>query len=219
MYKSEKKAALALVAVLATPLAAQAADFSLSVYGGYQTAPHSSVSGNDGVDTFDFTTGWEGKSFDMPPYYGVRGTYWVSETFGWIADFTHSKVYADEDDMADNGFTTLEFTDGLNNLTVGPIWRWPGAWDKFTPYASVSAGIIIPHVEVTTDNTDTLEYQIAGPTIALVLGASYELNDRWDLFTEYKGSYSQLDVDLDGGGNLESDIITNALNFGVTYKF
>ncbi|WP_226553976.1 MULTISPECIES: outer membrane protein [Celeribacter] len=219
MHISGSKASLALVALLATPLAANAGDFSLSLYGGYQTAPHSSVKGNDGVDDFDFTTGWDGKSFDTPPYYGVRGTWWVRDNFGWIADFSHSKVYADKGDMADNGFSTLEFTDGLNNLTVGPIWRWPGLWNNFTPYASVSAGIIIPHVEVATANTDTLEYQIAGPTVALVLGASYELNERWDLFTEYKGTYSQLDVDLDGGGNLESDIITNALNFGVTYKF
>ncbi|SFJ34560.1 outer membrane protein [Celeribacter neptunius] len=213
------KATCAGIALLASTAMASAGDFSLSVYGGYQTAPHSGVDGTDGVDTFDFTTGWKGKSFAMPPYYGIRGTYWVRENFGWIADFNHTKVYADEDDKAANGFSTLEFTDGLNNLTVGPIWRWPGAWNKLTPYASISAGVVIPHVEVVTANTDTIEYQVAGPSIALVLGASYELNDRWDLFTEYKGTYSQLDVDLDGGGNLETDIITNALNFGVSYKF
>ncbi len=211
--------ALAGAACVALASAAQAGEFSLSIYGGYQTAPHSSVKGNDGVDTFDFTTGWEGKSFEMPPYYGIRGTYWVRDNFGWIADFNHTKVYADEDDKAANGFSTLEFTDGLNNLTVGPIWRWPGLWNNFTPYASASVGVVIPHVEVVTANTDTIEYQLAGPSVALVLGASYELNDRWDLFTEYKGTYSQVDADLDGGGNLKTDIITNALNFGVSYNF
>ncbi|NIY80489.1 MAG: outer membrane beta-barrel protein [Rhodobacteraceae bacterium] len=215
------KATLALVAALAMPVAAQAGEFSLSVYGGYQTAPHSDVSGTDGGTDFDFNAGWDGESTAMPPYYGIRGTWWVRDNFGWIADFNHTKVYANDETLADSGFSTLEFTDGLNNFTVGPIWRWPGLWNNFTPYASVSAGVVVPHVEVETpySSNSTFEYQLAGPSIALVLGASYELNDRWDLFTEYKGTYSQLDVDLDGGGNLESDIITNALNFGVTYKF
>ncbi|EKE69064.1 outer membrane protein [Celeribacter baekdonensis] len=209
----------ATVATLAPLSAAQAENFTISVYSGYQTAPHSGVSGNDGVEDFDFTTGWDGKSFEMPPYYGIRGTWWVRDNFGWIADFNHTKVYADEDDMAANKFSTLEFTDGLNNLTVGPIWRWPGAWNKLTPYASVSAGIVIPHVEVVTANTNTIEYQIAGPTVAVVLGASYAINDTWDVFGEYKGTYSQVKADLNGGGTLETDIITNALNFGVAYNF
>ncbi|MEO1705708.1 MAG: lipid A oxidase, partial [Pseudomonadota bacterium] len=30
---------------------------------------------------------------------------------------------------------------------------------------------------------------------------------------------SQNEADLTGGGTLESDIITNALNFGVSYSF
>ena len=36
---------------------------------------------------------------------------------------------------------------------------------------------------------------------------------------EYKGTYSKNDVDLDGGGNLETNIVTNALNLGVSFNF
>jgi lipid A oxidase len=36
---------------------------------------------------------------------------------------------------------------------------------------------------------------------------------------EYKGTYSFIDVDIDNGGKLKTDIMTNAVNFGVAYKF
>jgi lipid A oxidase len=49
-----------------------AAEMGVSVYGGFQTAPHSDIEVSDGPD---FRAGWEGKSFQMPPYYGVRGTW------------------------------------------------------------------------------------------------------------------------------------------------
>ena len=68
----------------------------VSVYGGFQTAPHSDIEVSDGPD---FRAGWEGKSFEMPPYYGVRGTWWMTNlgkpNLGLSVDFTHAKVYAD----------------------------------------------------------------------------------------------------------------------------
>lgn len=212
---------LSAVLMIAQPLAAD--EFSISVYTGYQTAPHSVVRGDDpaGAGPFEFTAGWEGRPFELPPHYGIRGTWWLNERFGLTADFNHTKVYADDETLAGSGFEVLEFSDGLNNLTFGAMWRWPEAWNKITPYAGVSAGLVIPHVEVRsqTGAPTTFEYQVAGPSVAVVAGASYALNERWDLFGEYKGTYSKLKADLDGGGTLESDIITNALNFGLAFNF
>ncbi|GAA3862980.1 outer membrane beta-barrel protein [Celeribacter arenosi] len=212
----------ALAVFCAGSLAAQ--DYSISVYSGYQSAPHSNVTGSDpaGAGDFDFTAGWDSKPFAMPPYYGVRGTWWLSERFGLTADFNHTKVYADQETFDKSGFEVLEFTDGLNNLTFGGVWRWPAAWgDKLTPYAGLSAGLIIPHVEVQTTPTapKTFEYQVAGPSVAWIAGASFEMNERWDVFGEYKGTYSQLNADLEGGGSLRTDIVTNAINLGVAFKF
>lgn len=142
----------------------------------------------------------------MPPYYGLRGIWWRNERFGFTAEFTHSKLYADNAilgaDVTSNGFETLAFSDGLNNLTVGVMWRWPEAWGEFTPYTGVSAGVVIPHVEAQTAESaeKNFEYQMGGPSVSVVAGASYELSERWDVFGEYKGTYSQLDVDLKGGG-------------------
>lgn len=221
-------AGLAVVAFVAAFAAAPASgEVALSFYGGTQSAPHSGVSGTDptGVGVFDFNAGWDGKSFSAPPYYGVRAVWWRSERFGFTVDFTHSKVLADTSTLGpggtSGGFETLEFTDGLNNLTFGVMRRWPQAYRKFTPYVGASLGVVIPHVEVKSSPTATAtsEYQFGGPSVALVFGVSYPISDRFELFGEYKGTYSQLNVDLKGGGNLSTDIITNALNIGITYKF
>ena len=50
------------------------AEVELSFYGGLQSAQPSDVT------TFGETNNvvWEGKSFDAPPYYGIRATIWSS---------------------------------------------------------------------------------------------------------------------------------------------
>jgi lipid A oxidase len=40
------------------------ADMAVSVYGGFQTTPHSDVDVSDGPD---IRAGWDGKSFQTPP--------------------------------------------------------------------------------------------------------------------------------------------------------
>ncbi|WP_420569484.1 phosphatase PAP2 family protein [Thalassovita sp.] len=215
------------VLIVLSALPASADGWSVSVYTGPQSAPHSKVSGNDpaGVGTFDFTAGWRGKPLAMPPHYGVRATFWRSPTLGITADFNHTKVYADSDTLGpggtSGGFQVLEFSDGLNNLTFGVVRRWPGHWNQLTPYAGASLGVAIPHVEVQTTPTAprTYEYQLAGPSVAWMFGVSSSLNARWDMFAEYKGTFSQIHADLIGGGTLRTDIITNALNFGLTRNF
>lgn len=201
-----------------------AAEMELSIYSGWQTAPHSRVTGDypgTGAE-FDALIGWEGRSFEMPPYYGVRGTWWKSETLGFGLEFTHTKVYAPDDEKAAIGFSDLEFTDGLNIVTVNAYRRWPGLWaeGKVTPYVGGGVGVAVPHVDVdTTTGTETYEFQLTGPAARLTAGASYDINDRWAVFGEYQFTYSSNEVDLPDGGSLETDIKTNALNVGLTLKF
>lgn len=216
--KQFAKLAAVLLMVSAGPALA---DFELSAYGGYQTLPHSTVKGNDpgGLGKFDFTAGWEGKSFEAPPYWGVRGTWWQSDVMGFALDFSHTKAYADDETKSDNGFDTLEFTDGLNLLTVNVLRRFPMATHKWTPYVGGGAGITIPHVEVTTTGGRTFEYQYGGPALQWVAGVTYPLSENWKVFGEYKGNYSWVNVDLDNGGNLETNLVTNALNVGVSFDF
>jgi lipid A oxidase len=201
---------------IATGVAAQ--DFQVSVYGGYQTAPHSGVEVTDGTS---FTTGWDGKSFTAPIYYGARGTWWLDSlgmpNTGLSIDFSHTKVYSNPEDWP-AGWTHFEFTDGLNLLTANALYSFTPD-EQFRPYVGIGAGISIPHVEVIRDGNETWEYQFGGPTLQVTAGFDYMLTDNWSLFAEYKGNYSWVNVDIDSGDQLETKLITNALNVGVSFHF
>lgn len=213
-------AALVVTTVaLATPLRAEV---SLSFYTGAQTAPHSRFEGNDGTSNFSFLAEWEGNSFEMPPYYGFRATWWRNQNLGFGAEFTHAKVYASDQTLAANGLDTLEMTDGINILTANVMYRWPGQWmrGRVTPYVGAGLGVAIPHIEFqTTGGPRTFEYQVSGAAARWMAGASYAINDRWAVFGEYQGTYSVNSGDLAGGGNWESNIVTNAINVGLSYNF
>jgi len=210
----------AVFALTALPAAAE--QFELSVYGGVQGLPHSHVSGNDpaGIGSFSFSAGWEGNSFAAPPYYGLRGTWWQTETFGISLDFTHSKAYADSQTLTNSGFPVLEFTDGINTLTLNALQRFPMG-SAFTPYVGGGLGIAVPHVEVqsTGGSPRTFEYQYGGVVAQFQTGVSYDLGNSWSVFGEYKFNYVDLDVDLAGGGNLSTNLITNAINIGAGFSF
>ena len=70
-----KQAAL-LTCFTLGPVAA-AAEVELSFYGGVQSAPPSDISIRDPeIGDDDFSQSWEGRSFEAPPYYGLRATSW-----------------------------------------------------------------------------------------------------------------------------------------------
>lgn len=210
--------AIPLVLTASTVLA----ETELSVYTGWQTSPHSRVSGDfPGTGAaYDALIGWDGKSFAMPPYYGVRGTWWQSQSLGFGLEFTHAKVYAPDDERNVLGFDRLEFTDGLNILTANAMYRWDDAWSSLTPYVGAGIGIAIPHVDVeTAGGLKTFGYQYTGPAGRLIAGVSYDLNERYAIFGEYQFTYSSNSADLDGGGTLNTDIISNALNIGLSFRF
>ncbi|SPF77534.1 outer membrane protein [Pseudoprimorskyibacter insulae] len=198
------------------------AEMELSVYTGWQTSPHSRVKGTyPGTGAqYNALIGWEGKSFEMPPYYGIRGTWWRTERIGFGVEFTHAKVYAPAAERSAIGFNRMEFTDGHNLLTANMMYRWPDQWKTMTPYVGAGLGVAVPHVDVTTTTGfKTLGYQYTGPAAKLIAGAKYDLNDRYALFGEYQFSISQNEAELTGGGSMKTRIITNALNFGLAIKF
>lgn len=216
-------APIALAALLGATAVPAMAENELSFYIGVQESPHSQVDGTDpgnAIDpNLDFTAGWEGRSFEMPPYYGLRWTNWRNERFGWGVEYTHSKVYADDATLADNGFSRFELTDGMNIFTVNAMRRWPDQWGNFTPYVGGGLGVAVPHVDMESAGGKAFGYQVTGPAVRWTAGASYEINEDWSVFGEYQGTYSMHDIDLGSGGSLETDIITNAVNLGVSFSF
>lgn len=190
------------------------AELELSFYIGSQSSPHSNI--DDSV-LGEGRVRWLGKSFESPPYYGARATWWTSEKWGFGIEANHAKVYA-ENKLA-LGYNVLEFTDGLNLVTANAFRRFPNA-GRFTPYVGAGIGIAVPHVEIQRiGESRTFEYQLTGPAVILVAGASYEINDKWSVFAEYKGSYSRNRAEVDAGGTLTTNIVTNAVNLGVSYSF
>lgn len=196
-------------------------EVELSFYLGAQTAPHSRVEGNDGTNDFSFLAAWEGRPFEAPPYYGVRATWWRSQNLGFGVELNHAKVYADDETLSDNGLESFELTDGLNIVTANVFYRWPNKWfkGKVTPYVGAGLGLAIPHVDVEIGANKTFEYQVTGPAAAWIGGMKYQINETWAVFGEYKGTYSSNEAELTGGGSFKTNIVTNALNFGVSYSF
>lgn len=214
-----RRAAAACIS-LALATTSAAAEIELSFYGGVQSANASDVSirGDGVILSDDFSIAWEGRSFKAPPYYGIRATKWNEEGFGYGLDFAHNKIYPKDGELP-AGYTVLEMTDGLNTLTVNAYRRWDGALGDVSPYIGGGLGLSIPHVEVTYGGSETFGYQITGPAATVIAGASYPITEQWSVFGEYKGTYSSNKADLDTGGTLETDVVTNALNLGVSFNF
>lgn len=215
---------IGIVSLALMPAAARA-EFQISVYGGANTANDSDATLNTPLVAGTFDVDWFGDSFNKPPYWGARGTWWLTDFgqpgFGVALDFTHAKVKADLDDPALGAvFNRLEFTNGLNTLTLNGLYRMPLS-SRFSAYAGVGAGASIPHVEVTTfANPDrTFEYQLTGPTVQALLGTSMEIAHGFSLFAEYKANYAWNEADLDEGGTLETDILTHQFAVGLSFAF
>ncbi len=208
-----------IIALTLFPLMASA-EIELSFYGGVQSADPSTVtfSGDTVVPTGTHELDWEGRSFDAPPYYGIRATMWRSAEVGYGVDFTHAKVYPPDDGLP-TGFNRLEMTDGINTLTLNAYRRWPDSMGGFTPYVGGGIGVSVPHVEVDYGTSSTAGYQLTGAAATWIAGASFPINDDWSVFGEYKGTYTQNTGDLETGGTIETDIVTNALNLGVSFNF
>jgi len=211
------KRALALCFAMLFAPACASAQVELSFYAGAQSAQPSEVLIRDPLSgSLDARLDWEGLSFDAPLYYGIRATRWRSSAFGVGLDFAHNKVYAAS---LPEGYDVLEMTDGLNTLTVNAYRRWSDVMGAISPYVGGGVGISVPHVEVAGSTAQTSGYQLTGPAATWIAGASFPLTDQWSVFGEYKGTYSSNKADLDGGGTLETDIVTNALNVGVSFDF
>lgn len=223
------KTALVALAFMAGPAAAE---FELSLYFGTQAVNDSTVSGTlPGGAPVSRSVNWKGKSFDSPIYYGGRAMWWTNADIGFGIEGTHTKAYASAADMAALGLGRLELSDGHNIITANIMKRWPDALPKLgiTPYIGGGIGVAIPHVDaqVLGAPNRTFGYEYTGPAARGIAGIKYDLNDRWALFSEYQITWSDNEMTIDPDitipgqlpGKLRSEIVTHALNFGISYSF
>jgi lipid A oxidase len=213
----------AAVAVCGAP-APSRAEVQISVYGG-MNSNFSSRGELQGPADDKRTIDWEGKSFQMPPYWGAQVTYWFNRGASWglAFDFTHAKAYADIDFASDPTYSHLEFTDGNNLAIINLMYRFDPVWGgKVVPFVGIGGGVAIPHVEVTIkppNASDTFEYQFAGGAAQVLAGLEYKLDDAWSVFAMGKLSYSHLDTELSGGGKFKTYLWQPQLAIGLSYRF
>jgi lipid A oxidase len=218
-------AAVAMVATVAATAPAQA-EVQIQVYGGLNGNFSSDVSlHRPGLPTDTRNVDWEGKPFAMPPYWGVRGIYWLDSKPGWGlgVEFTHAKAYAKLNGTAAGAlYDKLEFTDGNNILTGNILYRF-SPWDfyRIRPYAGFGIGVTIPHVEVDVvgPGPRTFEYQLAGFAGQGFIGLEMPFSSRWSGFAEVKLSYTHINGNLDGGGHIKTDLWSPHFAIGLAYRF
>lgn len=211
---------LACLALLAA-LGPARAEYVISAYGGYNFSFDSDVDLIGAPSTRRLDVEWDGRTFESgAPFYGVRATAWGNDLgrphWGLALDYAHAKVAADP---LPPGIRTLEFTDGLNLLTLNALYRTE-PMGRVTPYAGLGLGVAIPHVEFQEiGGPRTFEYQVAGPAVQALAGADVALTEFLSIFGEYKLSYSHNEADLKGGGSLATDIVTNQIVLGASLRF
>ncbi len=203
-----------------------------------------------GPGATDFTlegVPWRGLSLpgdDGAPYYGGRATYWFNNTgpgWGVMLDYTHAKIRADASAtvaltgdtgaslVAPGNYTIpalvdrLEFTDGINLVTLSAMYRFSPA-GKLQPYVGVGGGMSIPHVEVTGNSLSglptTFEYNNGGVTVQALAGVDLRITDIFSVYGEYRLNYSPVSAPLaDPAFEMETDLLTNQIAIGVALHF
>jgi lipid A oxidase len=178
-------AAMGAIAVVWSSNPARA-EFQIGLYGGWNDSFNSDITlvQPNGTNMRLKDVPWDGASFDDPPYWGLRGIYWLNSRPNWglMVDYNHAKVIADQSavvsvsgmrdgipvgpkDRVGNTFSTMEFTDGLNEIYGGAMYRWP--FERWTPYVGLGVGASFPHVEIkrTGGTIETFEYQVTGVAV------------------------------------------------------
>ena len=206
------------------------ANFDVSLYGGFNKAAHSSVTFSNasisyGIEDGKYSVnGWEGESFESPIYYGYRLSVNGLENtdLEFAVDFNHSKVKAKN---LPGNLKRLEFTDGINTLTLLALYKIDSLTAmniELDPYIGVGIGIAYPHVDIegaAGTGGKTYDYQRTGPAYQVMAGLRYYLAESWKTFAEYRITYTPMKADLDGGGQIKTDILNNQVSVGVIYSF
>jgi lipid A oxidase len=197
----------------------------VGAYGGMNANLSSPVTLHKGDVSDSRTVEWEGRSLQMPPYWGIQATYWLNPGSSWGLglDYTHSKAYAGLDFSSDPVYRHLEFTDGNNLLLVNLMYRFePLAGGRVIPYLGIGGGIAVPHVEVKLKafpGWQTWEYQFAGGAAQVLGGLEFHLSDSWSLLAQGKLSYAHLAMELEGDGRLKTYLWSPQVTLGLSYRF
>jgi lipid A oxidase len=183
---------------------------------------------------------WSGEPFDDPPYYGVRATYWParSPSLGVMIDYTHGKAISrrheevEQTGMRDGKpvparepvsatFTKIEYSHGLNFLTLNAVYRFRGLHRRIVPYFGLGMGIMTPHSEAARRGVArqdwTYRYEVSGPGFQGLAGIEWRVKpqSRFQPFTEVKLGYGRNHTELREGGWVETNLFAYQFALGL----
>ena len=194
------------------------------IYGGFQDTSPSRVSTfSDNGTAISFDAEWDAKPLSMPPYWGIRTSFWDTQKTAWEIDFVHSKAYANSKTLTQNSFDHLQFTDGINVLSISRIWQLsePKTFPDFLPYGGLGSGISLPYVEIIKSTNPsiarTMEYQFGGLSGQAQFGVRYSITRDLNVIFEYKITHVGLNVETAASQDLKTNLVTNALNVGLEF--
>jgi hypothetical protein len=239
---------VAYIGLLAGPVAwfgeraaDRAPDLQFAAYGGpaYTMRSRVRLAQPNGTDMRFEGVRWKGEPFTAPPYYGLRGIYWLRNShLGVMGDFTHIKAEAMRDSIVEQSgqrdgaavppreplsatFKALEFTHGFNLVTLNLVRRGPLRHAAWVPYAGAGIGFAYPHVEMQRSaaprESRTYSYQIAGPAFQVLAGIEWRFSPRFSLFAEYKLSCAAISGALLGGGDVATNLCAHQLLGGPAF--
>lgn len=191
------------------------------------------------------SVGWDGRSHESPPYYGLRVTHFLERFPQWGIglDATHYKVYArtdravgvngtwdgapvDEVAPLDERVQRFDISHGVNY--VGPIvaYRWRlGTRNRFplgrwNPYVGAGPVYYVLHPENTINGVPSGDgYEGSGWGWQAFGGISYRVTPSLSVFGEARYSEGTAKVSTGGGGRARTDLETRHLIFGFGWSF
>jgi len=200
------------------------AESQIGLYGGWNGSFDSDIhlSQPNGTNMTLNGVPWDGDSFGAPPYWGLRGTYWLNSAPNWgvMIDYSHAKVIADRArwSVSRAAATASSWAPWTASATHSKSWSSPTASTRSSSAASIvgcmSAGRLVwgsalAFLSRMSRCVDGAE-QFPHPRISARWGGGRRAG---------KLSFSSSDAELNGGGSLETDVSTNHVTFGASYRF
>lgn len=191
---------------------------------------------------------WIDASWGKPnaPYYGIRLGYFLEDLpwLGVMVDFLHFKAIAETGKVVNVSGTRLgapinaaipmssivsqyQMTNGINFLTFNALARWQldvseeFPHGRFQPYAGAGLGPTFHQPEIVIDGISSTfnEYQWGELGVQALVGVSYYIIPELDLFTEYRFTHTQTNLDTPLGGKGMTPINTHHIVFGTGVHF
>ena len=180
------------------------------------------------------------RPFHSPIYYGYGAGWFFSRHFGFEAEFTHLKVYAEtnrtaqisgtlrgapinETAVLDNIVQQFNITHGVNLLTASfaarKAFHGGGGSPRLIVSARAGGGITIPHPENEVLGVSNSEhYQVGSPVIQFAAGFEVRLWRRFYGITEVRYTRVGETVSI-AQGNATSVLDTSHATFGLAWHF